>query len=334
MALGVVLVGDFRSAAGGGTHNVKIGTNTLPLPEVYRNDIVYTGGVSFLMRLVSHHTLEWQKHMLQTGVTGRVIVDVGTFDGADFTIPAAQAGHKVYSFEPTANKHAKIQQNIINGSVTFRTVSLAECAAAQKCTPIRPGVEGVILLQAAASSTTDMAQFAETPNLFAEGQPRDETGFYGALDMLVGKNSGHKFIVNVPQVRLDEIIDEDIYILKVDAQGFDGAVLKGAERLFANGRVTFVMLEFWPAVMETQSVSGEATLDFLGSYGFVCFDMQDDLDHGMPLNFVNIEPLNGKDFVHTFPSLKKNVWGPGPWTELLCANKRFFAASGVKRRGL
>ena len=53
---------------------------------------VFVGGVSMLLRHVHPQLpgdLGWQQRILQNGVTGRLIVDVGVFEGDDFTVPAA-----------------------------------------------------------------------------------------------------------------------------------------------------------------------------------------------------------------------------------------------------
>lgn len=56
------------------------------------------------------------------------IVDVGTNDGTDFTMPGSKVGHRVYSFEPSPIVYARmlrnLQQNgisVANDSVGFRS---------------------------------------------------------------------------------------------------------------------------------------------------------------------------------------------------------------------
>jgi len=264
--------------------------------------------------------------MLRNGVTKRVVVDVGVFEGDDVTIPAAQAGHRVYAFEPTARKHGKIRANIgaAPGVLTVRSPSLAECAAAGACAPFPPGLEKITLVAAACGATTGMAELAESPDP-ATGQ-RDETGYFGALDALVSNASrgAAKFVARVPRVRLDEVIDEDVYILKVSAQGFDGAVLRGAEGLFARKRVTFVTFEFWPTEMGRAGVGAAETLAYLGTHGFVCFDVTDDTKGGAPLNIIDTRPYTPQGFVDVFPALEHVAFGSGAFTSLLCAHERFF----------
>jgi FkbM family methyltransferase len=202
----------------------------------------------FLIPQIDDDHNSWQSRVLETGVTGRVVVDVGVFEGFDFTVPAAKAGHTVYAFEPVPKKHPKIQKNVADAGQTYRTVAVNDCAAEKRCSIISRGTEAVTLIVAAAGAVTGIVQLAESPDIFAPGQPRDETGIYGVDDMLVLPNqTDAKYVMDVPQVRLDEVLDLDIWILKVDAQGFDGAVLRGAERLFAAERVSFVLFEMWPA---------------------------------------------------------------------------------------
>jgi mannitol/fructose-specific phosphotransferase system IIA component (Ntr-type) len=43
--------------------------------------------------------------------------------------------------------------------------------------------------------------------------------------------------------RLDDLLDEDVHLLKVDVEGWEEAVLQGAARLLAQKRVKYIITE-------------------------------------------------------------------------------------------
>lgn len=48
----------------------------------------------------------------------------------------------------------------------------------------------------------------------------------------------------VQAVPLDEVVTEDVEVLKIDVEGWDGAVLQGASRLLSAGKVSHIFVEW------------------------------------------------------------------------------------------
>ena len=55
------------------------------------------------------------------------------------------------------------------------------------------------------------------------------------------KTSEHADRAMVPVVRADSIVDEDVFLFKIDTQGFDHYVLEGAKNLFEKHTVRQVI---------------------------------------------------------------------------------------------
>lgn len=73
-------------------------------------------------------------------------------------------------------------------------------------------------------------------------------------------------MIDVEQVRLDEILDEEIDILKLDLQGYELAALRGCEGLLSRTKSITTEIEFVP-LYEEQVVFGELDT-FLRQSGF------------------------------------------------------------------
>lgn len=53
--------------------------------------------------------------------------------------------------------------------------------------------------------------------------------------------------IKIPARTIDSYnIEEDVYLFKVDVQGYELGVFQGAEKLFAANKVNYVFTEFWP----------------------------------------------------------------------------------------
>jgi FkbM family methyltransferase len=90
-------------------------------------------------------------------------------------------------------------------------------------------------------------------------------------------------------------------ILKVDAEGYEPEVFAGAERLFSSGAISAVV---WEKVacydQPVQSRLNKASIDFLSSFGFEHFRMEDEDLGGQLL------PLEGKDVLRNVYSLSRH----------------------------
>ena len=85
--------------------------------------------------------------------------------------------------------------------------------------------------------------------------------------------------VDVKVVRIDDIIRDDVYMLKVDTQGFDQFVLEGASKLLKNHVVRQVIVEVDPYNMGFHNRTVHSFLDLFQDNGMVSFQTHSDT-HG------------------------------------------------------
>ncbi len=103
------------------------------------------------------------------------------------------------------------------------------------------------------------------PSVVAGSEPGWENhAGYSSLGMLVSQPRGqNNFTVNT--CRLDSVFDEHIRFLKIDTQGAEAKVLKGCERLLAEGKIDILHVEFM----------GEPdVVDYLSDRDFVFIDTE------------------------------------------------------------
>lgn len=136
-------------------------------------------------------------------------------------------------------------------------------------------------------------------------------------------------VVNVTVLPLDELIQEDVYLLKVDVQGFEEFVLQGASKLFQNHVVRQLIFEIDSKLLGT---AGTNFFDILSmvirDYGMTCFSTGNDIDYrgGVQTRF----ELHSDDANDLYREWFQDCWGPQcptgmPWgvfDDLLCVNRR------------
>ena len=118
---------------------------------------------------------------------------------------------------------------------------------------------------------------------------------------------------SIPVVTLDEVLaeeDDGLFLLKIDAQGFEHHILRGAAAYIRSHRICFILVEFYPQGLLAAGVPPLELLRLLHfGLGFQCFDMgKAALSHGA----VSLE-----EFVAAHPARRK---GFGSWTDLVCVD--------------
>ncbi|KAI9018958.1 S-adenosyl-L-methionine-dependent methyltransferase [Hyaloraphidium curvatum] len=69
-----------------------------------------------------------------------------------------------------------------------------------------------------------------------------------------------------------KIPDWQVYLLKIDAEGFDGWVVRGTEELLRQKRVKYLVFEYNPKWFETgRQITLKETLSFLDGLGYICY---------------------------------------------------------------
>ena len=82
----------------------------------------------------------------------------------------------------------------------------------------------------------------------------------------------------VQTVPIDDIIQEDVYLFKIDTQGFDPYVLQGSQQLFHDHVVRELIFEVEPMQMHNNHLSIIDTMQMVqNKYGMVCFTARTDL---------------------------------------------------------
>jgi len=195
----------------------------------------------------------------QTNGTRTLVVDVGLDEAKEFFF-AVEQGFEVVGLEPNPKSFAKAAE-------TCRTMKEHRCVVIEKVDDIEwplkrePGVSYLIL--AAAGEEKSTLPFYD----------RGEVGTFAAPD---NWKKTHEAIM-VPVLRLDQVVQEDVYLLKIDTQGYDHFVLKGAKGIFDNHVVRQVLYEVDPILAHRSGVRLTDTIGMVQQeYGMLCFPSRKD----------------------------------------------------------
>jgi FkbM family methyltransferase len=173
-------------------------------------------------------------------------VDVGANMGLT-TILASKTGltSRIVAFEPT-HRYAEVwHRNITRNGVDNAT--LYQCAISDRAGTMRFVVNSE-------SPLNNRLLLGNTLSRY-EPVPRDKTA-----------------TETVTVARLDEMLPacgiDQVQLLKVDVEGAEPGVLRGAEELLSRGAIRKMLLEFIPEFMQEMSEPIDRYVEFLISYGF------------------------------------------------------------------
>lgn len=219
-----------------------------------------------------------------------VVVDVGSYRGEELSL---FKGHvrKLITYEPSPAKFDKIHQTISE-----------------------LGMENIVTFRPAAAS--DRAGEASFNVVHTQGSQQDSIGDIGFL--LTGRE--YKSI-KVPVVRLDSEIEERIHLLKIDTQGHELAVVRGAEGIIRKYGIDVIHAEFAPGLMRGHGTKPEAFLEYMWKLGYTCsyctasFDLQ---DSELPaVTGPRARPWGWNSFTAGFGEIFE-IPGHGAWGDLIC----------------
>ena len=198
---------------------------------------VERGGGSSLAAFLPLHEFSEMRFLLLALRPGDLVVDVGANVGLH-TVLAAACGAEVVALEPLPAARAMLERNVARNGFSGR----------------------VNVLAAGAAATRGELTFTDGPS---------------CLNHVVGAGESPDVPVRmVPVVPLDDVVPagRPVVMLKIDVEGFEAEVLRGATRLLADPALQAV-------IVETQGYDarygrpGEA-LRILSAAGFVPVDLQ------------------------------------------------------------
>lgn len=184
-------------------------------------------------------TIDFFSHHLKPGM---VVFDVGANIGIYSLLSAKHVGEggAIHSFEPTPKTFAQLQVNVeLNG---FGCVHLNQLAVAEQS-----GTSNLFLYEQNAMNSLSRQDWVGTP---------------------LGQ-------VAVATISLDEYIDAEgvdtVNLLKLDVEGAELGVLKGARRLLSGPNAPVVVCEFADKTTSNFGYRAADLRDYLASFGYRFF---------------------------------------------------------------
>jgi FkbM family methyltransferase len=157
--------------------------------------------------------------MNQNSSLSKIAIEVGSHRGKQ-CLQAAISKLESYCLEPSPESFAKVRKRVNRAAGIKHRVHLYQAAAGEK--------------------TGEFVQFK------SKGGTGDS--------VLPLKVSNSSFVVNVPTLRLDDLVAnisgcDGIYLLKIDTQGYEPMVFKGLQSSLERLAIDFIIFEFWPRGM-------------------------------------------------------------------------------------
>ena len=195
------------------------------------------------------------------GTTAYTAMEVGMHRAAQ-CLEIAQSGLDAHCLEPSPSSFERIR-NRVAGHPLKAKIHLHQAAASDK--------DGEIRFSGSGGTGDHVGPALDIWNMRAAPPPTNEDSA-GA--------------VSVPTIRLDTLIlnreqpIDNLFVLKIDTQGHEAAVIDGLSETLRQHRVQFVLMEFWPAgmaLMTGQPLDSCATalrvLAALDAAGFTIYTM-------------------------------------------------------------
>jgi len=188
-----------------------------------------------------------------------LLVDVGANIGS-CAIWAAARGYDVIAFEPKPIHIAMIKATAslrpeVGHRITLHEIGLSDA----------PTTDAVLVSEDANSGNSWIFNPSEQAATSVHG-------IGGGIGTTVTSDAG------VSLGRLDDYCDQRINVLKVDTQGFEGHVFRGAIKLMRKGAIKRIRFEFWPFALRKHGSDPKELLDMLVNEGFSLFEKGDKLE--------------------------------------------------------
>jgi len=220
---------------------------------IHGHMIVMAGAdVSITPHLMKHGYYEVNDELFvkKTLKGGDHFVDVGANVGVYSLLAAARVGPfgRVYSFEPNPQVASMLERSSIlnwcHDRVKVLRIGVGDSSGSKKLSFSPNNLGG--------------ASFVDSS---------DDSGFQATTGVLAGSEQS----ITVPIVRLDDFFNPrmPIKILKIDAEGFECAILRGAELLIRNRSFEYLIVEILPEIYGAQWVLMRAQLKSLLDSGYL-----------------------------------------------------------------
>ena len=179
------------------------------------------------------------------------IVEVGVYDGLQCAASSTAGFKPVMCFEPSpANfdrSHATLEAAGVLGNVSLIKKALGNNAN----------------------------QLVKLHSKGGSGDHLGDTPFTGEVEHGFQANE----VITMESTSLDAHMREvgyngDVFIVKIDTQGFDGVVIEGMQGLLSDQRIDYVLFELWPkAMLHGGRKSCNETLVFLTEFGYRLYEL-------------------------------------------------------------
>lgn len=257
-----------------------------PIINFFKPDFVMVGKNKLYIdkndRVVSAKLLldgvweEYETELFQKSIRlADIVVDIGANIGYHTVIAAGLVGKKghVYAFEPDPHNFQLLTKSVTSNN--FQNVTLINKALADK---------------------------KGKSKLFLSNE--DNHG-----DLRIFDSKDKRRSIPIEQTTLDDYFGkkQKINVIKMDVQGAEGLILRGATSILEKNKKLTLFTEFWPKALELSGVSGTEYLNLLKQNKFQVYEIESVTKKFKKVVF--------KDLVGRYP--KKSMYG----ADLLCIKK-------------
>lgn len=205
------------------------------------------------------HHLDVPK-ILQAGVQygkDKVVVDIGLHDGQEF-FAAIDSGYSVFGFEANPVTAAALRKRCdeydgkLHGSIRCLSVNARDI---KEHLPPKPFTS--YLIEGGAGSTKSVL------NMSISGP--------GSSFVEIAPGTTNPVFQMVTVVPVSDVVEADVYLFKLDVQGFEYDVLKGAKPLFNKKTVKTMVMEVYPRGLGNAGTDFDEFLNFIwDDLGMLC----------------------------------------------------------------
>jgi FkbM family methyltransferase len=234
--------------------------------------------------------------------TRSLVVDVGLDNGDEF-FASIENGFEVVGFEPNPESFAAL-------AIRCRALTATKCFAFETVSALslplarEPGAS-YLINAAVGNEPGEMELFLFGPRSSFQAPKTAE--------------NAHQW-QKVTIVRIDDFIQEDVYLFKIDTQGHDPLVLMGAKNLFKNHVVRQLIWEVEPLTMMRNKVTMTAAMTMLQDYGMLCFNERSDVAPECEFWGDTVEQFEKMYFGSDNVDTDSNELWANCWEDFLCIN--------------